>query len=455
MTKPAGHRDSGAVSARHGAAARVRSVLDAVRGSYWFLPTMMAAAAGIGAVALLAIDRAGGGAFLEEAGWIRQTDADGTRAVLSVIAGSMITVTGVVFSITIVALTLASSQFGPRLLRTFLRDRSNQVAFGVFVSTFLYSLLVLRSVTSDDVPHLASTVAVILVLASLFVLIYFIHHTASAIQASSVISAVAAEIDEQMTSLFPESIGRGDEATTSAEEQALLERLREDGAVVRAPASGFVRLVDETRLLRLTKAHDVAVSLSVRPGDFVCEDEPMARAGPANRVTDALAAALADCLVLGEHRSAVQDLGFLTGQLAEIAIRALSPGVNDPRTAMDCIERLGAVVRRAAGRRMPAAARHDDGGRLRVVAPPATFEQVAGSCLDAVRRHGAGHVEVVVKLLYVIGRAGEDAPAARRRVLARQADETIRAFALAATPTARDRHAVDQAFEAASNRLAG
>ncbi len=149
--------------------------------------------------------------WVDKLGWIYTRGPDGARAVLSTIAGSMITVAGVVFSVTIVALSLASNQFGPRLLRNFMRDRGNQIVLGTFVATYLYCLLVMRTVQGMDgsqfVPHLSVTVAILMAVASLGVLIYFIHHVAVSIQAPELIANVAHELHEAIDRLFPEELG--------------------------------------------------------------------------------------------------------------------------------------------------------------------------------------------------------------------------------------------------------
>jgi len=428
---------------------RLRSLFDTLRGNYWFVPMVMAFGAGAAAFGLVEVDRR----FLTEPiPWISSTDADGTRAVLSVIAGSMITVTGVVFSITVVALTLASSQFGPRLLRNFLRDRANQLAFGTFVATFLYSLLVLRAVRADEIPHLAATVAVVLAAASLFVLIYFIHHTATSIQASSVIAAVANEIEPHLRSLFPEQMGSEEIERASLSIESSRRQLEADGVEVRASREGFVRIVDEETILRLAVAQDAVILLHRRPGDFIAAGSILARVAPGDTV-EKLGSALQESFIVGDHRTPVQDLEFLIGQLTEIALRALSPGINDPRTAIDCVHRLGAVVSSVIEREMPSGIRHDEDGRLCVLAPPTTFEQIVASCFDPVRRYGAGHVAVVVATLDALRDAGErSTDPGRRSILASQAVE-IHAASVAEDPSARDLAIIQEAFDRAMKQI--
>lgn len=436
---------------------RLRSFFDTIRGSYWFLPTLMAFAAVAGAFGLVEVDRA---FELQRVPWIGSAEAANTRSVLSVIAGSMITVTGVVFSITVVALTLASSQFGPRILRNFLRARANQIAFGTFVATFLYSLLVLRAVKENEVPHLASAVAVALAVVSLFVLIYFIHHTARSIQASTVIASIAKEIDGQVGRLFPQKLeDEADQERPDASDRArALEELRarvaRDGVELPAHSDGYVRVLDDDAVLGAAVKHDLRVVLRYRPGDFVCAGNSLARIGPAENVTDEARSALRESFVLGNYRTPVQDLRILTGQLTEIALRALSPGVNDPRTASDCVQRLGAVVCATSGRRMPLGFRGDEADQLRVIIPHITFEEIVASCFDPIRRYGIGHIQIVLAMFDALRDAGECCrDPGRRRVLADHAVEIHREFEAQSGHSPPDVAKVERAFEQAMKLL--
>lgn len=432
--------------------ARARSLVESLRGSYWFWPMVMALMAGVGAVVMVRVDHAVPASVIRSFPWSGAAEPEGARAVLSVVAGSMITVTGVVFSIVVVALALASSQFGPRLLRNFLRDRTNQMAFGTFVATFFYGLIVLRSVRADETLQIATAFAVALATVSVFVLIYFIHHIATSIQASSVIADVAHEIEAHVPELFPATIGEAKLSAASAD--VVLERLAADGTVISAPANGFIRVIDDAAVMSVAKNHDLAVALHRKPGDFVAAGTALARVGPTERVTDEVLSALTDSFVFGDRRTPVQDLGFLINQLTDIAVRALSPGVNDPRTAIDCIHRLGAVICAIADREMPSGARSDDEGKLRVIAPHATFEAIVALCVDPLRRYGGGQVAIVTALLDALAGVAECCPDPRRReVLAEHAREIHAGFFAGDARSPRDRAEARLAMERAMRQL--
>ncbi|MDQ3169892.1 MAG: DUF2254 domain-containing protein, partial [Acidobacteriota bacterium] len=302
---------------------------EALRATYWAVPSMMV----VGALALSAgmvqLDRATGAQLLDRLSWVYTGGPEGARAVLSTIAASMITVAGVTFSITIVALALASQQFGPRLLRNFLRDRGNQVVLGTFVSTFVYSLMVLRTVRGGDdsefVPNLSVTAAVMLALFSLGVLIYFIHHVSVSIQASQIIANVASDLEEAIDRLFPERVDE-DVPSVSHEPPPADPGASES---LRSHRSGYVQAIDGTRLMKAAAARDLVVRIEAGPGTFVREGSSLLRLwgrGAADDGADAVRAAF----VIGADRTGAQDISFFVEQLVELAVRALSPGVNDP-----------------------------------------------------------------------------------------------------------------------------
>jgi uncharacterized membrane protein len=413
---------------------------ETLRASYWFLPTCMVVAASAAALVLLELDESLEVHQIRQLPWVQDVGPDGARSLLSSIAGSMITVTGVVFSITIVALTLASSQYGPRLLRNFLRDRGNQVVLGAFVATFLYSLLVLRAVDASRVPHVATAGAVALALACVFVLIYFCHHAATSIQASAIIENVVREIESALGRLFPERIGRG-ALREPEDEGASLRAVPQETRDVLASASGYVRAVEPARLIEIAVEHDLVVELVMRPGDFAIAGSPLARAGPAERAGADVLAALHACFDVGRFRTPTQDLTFLTDQLAEMAVRALSSGINDPNTAIACVHRLGAVLADVACREMPSPRRLDDSGRLRLVTRATRFSDIASSCLDPIRRYGARDAAVVEAALAALGAASDRCPDPRRRACLREhAREWGEAFARSDLPrTERER----------------
>jgi uncharacterized membrane protein len=371
---------------------------------------MAVAAVGL-SVAMIQLDEAATASLLDRLSWVYTGGPEGARAVLSTIAASMITVAGVTFSITIVALTLASQQFGPRLLRNFLRDLGNQIVLGTFVSTFIYCLLVLRTVRGSDneefVPHMAVTVGVVLAMLSLGVLIFFIHHVATSIQASRIIANVAEDLEGAINRLFPETIGE-DSATADPDNLPLDESdvIDQDSSEVRAATTGYVQAIDAEGLMDLARERNIVVRIRARPGAFVRTGQALLTVGPAPPHGEGDDKAFQQVFIIGSDRTGTQDVTFFVDQLVELAVRALSPGINDPGTARLCIDRLEQALCHLASRRMPSPARHDEDGRVRVFACPLTFAHIVGSAFDEIARYGRSSVSVTCRLFDAVRNVG-------------------------------------------------
>lgn len=368
-------------------------------------------------------------------GWFLTFGPEGARAILGAIASSMITVAGLTFSLTMLTLQLASSQFGPRLLRSFLRDRGNQIVLGTFISTFVYCLLVLRTVRGTDeasfVPHLSVATGFALAIASLAVLIFFIHHTAHAIRLESVLSGLAEETREAIDRLYPARIGEGalrapGDARSAA---AQLPDFDRDGRAVLAGQGGYVQALDDETILAVAARHGVVVRVEARPGCFVCEGDALLTVAPLVRVSDALVEELQAAVVLGEDRTPRQDLAFSLWRIVEIAQRALSPGINDPTTACYCIDRLEEALCRLAGRETPLAIRCDKAGAARVVARGRRLDELALPIFRAVARYGIGDADVVRRLVAALEAVAARAPDDRATLL--ELSRAIRAEARA------------------------
>ncbi|HUF91552.1 MAG TPA: DUF2254 domain-containing protein, partial [Candidatus Limnocylindria bacterium] len=336
---------------------RLRNLCERLSTTFWFLPSWMTLAAVGLSFGAIAVDNRVQSKLFGESGywWLYTGGAEGARTLLSTVAGSMITVVGIAFSMTIVSLQLASSQFGPRLLRNFMRDTGNQVVLGTFVATFMYCLLVLRTVRGKDgivdafVPNVAVTVGVLLAACSVAVLIYFIHHIAAMIQADNVVAAVSAELDATIERLFPEPVGRPAPTAPSAD---LPDDFDEQAAPVPAPRTGYLQTVNLDDLMALAREHDLVLRLAHHPGMFMLAGTPVAFAWPRARLDEQVARAAAKAFTIGAQRTPSQDVEFGIWQLVEIAVRALSPGINDPHTAIACVDRLGAALAKI-GRRPP------------------------------------------------------------------------------------------------------
>jgi uncharacterized membrane protein len=395
---------------------RLAAWRDTIRESLWFIPALFALGAALAAFGLVAVDRA----------LIRAPDAfyafggspDGARSLLSTISASMLTFTALVFSITMLVLQLASSQLSPRVMRTFLRDRSNQVVLGLFIATFLYTLLVMREVRSPAegdpfVPALSVWVAVVLAVASIAAFIHYIDHMAHAIQSATVIRNIARETRGALEQLYPAGIG-DDAVGDSTIAMGDLER------AIGADRPGTLRLVDGDALLAAARRADVVAELVPAIGDFVPEGSPLFRVhGTAIADSDweSLRDDLSGAVTIGAGRSMAQDVTFGFRQLVDIAARSLSPGINDPTTAVEAINELHDLLRRLGQRPFPPRERADEDGHLRLILNRPDFGDYVRLALAELRIYGAGHLQIARRLRVLLEDVARSCRVEHRAVL--------------------------------------
>jgi uncharacterized membrane protein len=386
---------------------------DDLRASYWFLPTVMVLAALLLAGGMIFIDTHVGSDWMDGLPWLYAARPDGARQVLSAIGGSMITVAGTVFSVTIASVVFASGQYGPRLLANFMSDRGNQVTLGTFIATFVYCLLILRTIRSADetggagfVPNLALLVGVALALCSIAVLIFFIHHVPNKLHINSVIEDIGARLIEEIEHRFPRFIGQSHTDPQPEDEGPMPAAFREpppdaaaEPAVVPAKATGYLQVIDDDALLEHARSKDLVLRLRRQPGDFVHRGRALLEAWPPDRCTDETTHVLQAAFAVGARRSALQDLRFLIDELVEVAARALSPGINDPFTAVTCLDWLGAAFSDLAARELPSHLRADEDGNLRVIAYPVTFERFLDRAFGALAQYCARDAVAALKFV--------------------------------------------------------
>jgi uncharacterized membrane protein len=357
----------------------VKALLANVLDRFWAVPLLCAvAAAGLG-LALSNLDALLNTSFTLP--FLFAGGPEGARALLSAIITSMISFTGLVFSITIVVLQLTSSQFSPRVLRTFLRDWFDQLTLGVFVATFVYALVVLRAVRGTAelnpfVPQLAITVAFGFVLGSVVVFLVYIHHIAQSIRAATIIDTIAHETRALLERRYPPDAWQAAPVVLPT------------APAHRVPAGrpGVVQRVDDERLLQLAEQHDVAIRMLRAVGEFVPAGAPLLEVyGEDLPDPDRARAAVR----LGNERSLDEDVGFGLRQLVDIAERALSPGVNDPTTAVQVIDQLHDLLRRLATRPLPPRQTLTEAGRLAVDVPQPDFADYLGLAVDEIAHWGA------------------------------------------------------------------
>jgi uncharacterized membrane protein len=421
---------------------------EALRTTLWLVPAVLVMLI-VGLFAITyALDQAAYHGRLVLPSWIRTEGADAGRQVLIGIAAAVITVVGVVFSITILALTLASQQFGPRMLRNFVRDLGTQFTLGVFVATFVYALLALGSITNghnrEFVPSISITMALVLVLGDLLVLIYFIHHVAKSIQLPEVIAGIARDLSRSIDDEFPFAASDAIELVSDHSGPTLpdlVSALEVEGVAVPATVSGYLQFVGYGQLVAIAEDADAVIRLVHRTGHFVIAGHPLATVWPPEAAPN-VARALARAHVTGPHRTLIQDPVFAIDQLVEIAIRAISPAVNDPFTALTCIDWLADGLCKVSGRRLTEGVYRDQAGHLRLIEVGPSYARMVDRAFDKIRQSGRGLPPVVIREVDAIARIMEYTVSAdQRQVLRRQADMLLRASE-DAIPEPQDREVV-------------
>ena len=406
------------------------------RTTFWVVPSLLIVVSILLFVVTFSIDLAAFHHHLTLPSWIRTGSSDADRQVLIAIAAAVITVVGVVFSITILALTLASQQFGPRMMRNFVRDFGNQLTLGIFVGTFVYSVLALGSLSSvagaNFKPNLTTTVAEALLLVDLGVLIYFIHHIAKSIQLPEVIAGIARDMTEAIDSEFPDKVGAATDGPPTHHLESgksvpeLLSLIEDRGAVVPSQVSGYIQYVGYSQLIAIATRTDSVVRLVHKPGHFLSTGRPLAMVWPRGAAQD-VARALSKAHVTGPHRTLVQDPVFAIDQLVEIAIRALSAAVNDTFTALTCIDWLAAGLSRVSGRVLGEGVYRDSSGYVRLIEFDSSYDRMVNRAFDKIRQSSRGMPAVLIRLIDSVGSVMLDTTSPEQRVvLRRQADMVLR-----------------------------
>jgi len=422
-----------------------------LRAGLWFVPALLVIAAGVLFAITDALDRAAHRGSLTLPMWLRTGSADAGRQILIGIAAAIITVVGVVFSITIVALTLASTQFGPRILRAFVRDRGTQVTLGAFVATFVYSILVLAAANdaSDSfIPHVSIATSLLLVLVDLGVLIFFIDHIAKVIQLPRVVAGIASELSRGIDAAMVGNTARsGAQTETGPAAGDVIRELNEAGGVVAAASSGYLQVVRHHQLIRVAAQADAVILLLHRPGHFVVEGRPLAKVLPASAATE-VQRGLNRAHATGPHRSLSQDIAFAIDQLVEIAIRALSPAVNDTFTGITCIDWLTDGLCRISARWAPEPVWRDAAGRVRVVEAELNYQRLVDRAFDKIRQAGITMPAILIRQLDSIARIVESTrDDSQRAVLVAQAEMIV--SVLDAIPVVEDRNDVRRSYDLA------
>jgi uncharacterized membrane protein len=434
--------------------ARFTKIWQDLQSSYYFIPGLM----GLGSICLayltIHLDEVYG-LKVSEFGFFLSNKADGARTILATIAGSMMGVAATTFSITMVAVTSAAGQYGPRLIGNFMRDRGNQITLGTFTSTFIYCLLILRVARTGDsegvenavaefVPNISLLTAMGMTIMSVGVLIYFIHHVPETLNVGNITARVGRRLRKDIENLYPEDVGKEDRDKDVDVSKFTVE----DAVGIQAKAEGYIQTVNEGALLKAAEKDDTVIKIEYRPGDFVTRGDIVVRVWPQSD-WDGDPEPYQNAYAMGQDRTAHQNILFLADELVEILARALSPGVNDPFTAVNCINWFHSAMKAFLRGQMPSPFRRDDNGALRIIAYPIDFERFASVLCDQSRAYIAADRNTTLKLMTILTELTAETQNPKAKNILKSHLEKLRDAALQAQSSEPDRADIKSRFELA------
>lgn len=378
-----------------------------LKSTFWFIPTLIICLSVAAAIGFIALDNhiryVPEGLFSN----VFAASTESARSILSTIATAMIGVAGTVFSITLVALTLASSQYGPRLLRNFMLERINQIVLGTYISTYVYCLIVLNAVKESDkvsfIPTISVFVSILAAVANIVLLIIFIHHIALSIQADKIISDISESLSKSIKKLFPEKI-ESDAAQVEPPITAEITSQFQYTITLHSPRNGYIQYIDYDRILSKAIEHHFLIELYFRPGDYLVENQKIGNIYSNEKITQESIKVnpshfLDSDFIIGNARTPQQDIEFSVHQMVEVADRALSPGINDPYTAIACIDNLTSIICQLSLVKFHSPHSYDEDGVLRMIANRLDFNGILNSAFNHIRQYSNNNAPVAIRLI--------------------------------------------------------
>ena len=376
----------------------LRSAMYALRGGFLVRPLLISIALGVAGAALSSLEESYPvlSAWVPTALFPSPADPQVAQIILATIAASIMTVVSIVFAILLMTLTLASMQFSPRILLSFVRDRVTQWTLGIFLGTFAYCMAALpaaRTLPHPFAPVAAATCAMLLAITCVAWLIFFIHHISQAISVNHIVDRIARETERVIDDIMPDRRRHGYDPAGVPFDDSKPE------APVNSTTSGYIRYVDTGRLLALAKKFKVRIRLLRRVGHFVPEGVPLFSASREERLDKERVAELRSAFDIGPTRTLQQDVEFGVIQIVDIALKAISPAVNDPSTAITCIDQLGRITIRFVNRSVPASLLCDPPHVVRVIIPWIAVENLLETAFEQIRNYSASDIAVSLRLL--------------------------------------------------------
>lgn len=373
-----------------------------LNSSFWFVPILMLLVAIGSAIGFIYFDSQ---FHYNPDGILRYllpATVDSARSILTIIAGAMIGVAGTVFSITLVVLTLASSQLGSRLVRNFMYDKLNQIVLGSYVSSFVYCLIVLSSLKENEsfqfIPAVSVIAALVSAIAGIVLLVIFIHHVSISIQSDKVISDISEAMSKSLRKLFPDDIGHEEEEKSTHDVEIQRKKFTFNQEI-RSVKSGYLQSVDGDGLMNIAKENNCVFILHHRPGDFLVQDMIVCEVLSNEEFGNEKQKEVHNDFIIGKVRTPLQDAEFSIHQMVEVASRALSPGINDPYTAIACIDNLTSVMCYLTTVKFPSSYRYDSEDNLRLIADNHTFTGMLNASFSQIRQYAEKSPSVMIRLL--------------------------------------------------------
>jgi len=421
---------------------------DRLKVSFWFAPVVMSLGAILLAWVMYWIDVRIPNQMLENSHFILAGTPGELRTILIGMAGTILATAGVVFTLLTLPLSTVAAQYGSRLLRVFLGDRTTQLVLGMFVATFVYCLAAALSIPPANVepegPQLTATVGLFLMLGTFGSLILLVQHISTMLQAPNIAAAAGAELQDVVRAEIPEEVRSGGQTGQKAAE-ALLDT---DGYAVRVRRTGYIQYVDPESVLTLARENDLVIRLLCKPGHFVWREAAVALVWPTSRVDEQLEEQILMAFRLGNTRTPTQDVAYAVNQLVEMAVRAMSPAINDPFTAMTCLDYIGEGLTLFIRQGVKSPYYYDRDGRLRLVLEPVTFAELLSGAFDMLRHCSCDNASVLQHMLEVIDVIGQETkpPQARQELLRHVS--LIQAESLAGELIEQDRQLIQRSSEA-------
>jgi uncharacterized membrane protein len=451
---------------------------DRLRVSFWFAPAVMALAAVLLAWAMYRVDSLIPNEALQNSRFVLAGTPGELRSALLGIAGTVLATAGVVFTLLTLPLSTVAAQYGSRLLRVFLGDRTTQLVLGMFVGTFVYCIAAALSIPPIDVepesPQLTATVGLYLMLATFATLILLVQHISTMLQAPNIAAAAGAELLDVVSAEIPDEVSSGDhgkggsigtggfQTRPALDAQGVPDALAEtEGYPVRARSTGYIQYIDPEIMLTLARENNLVIRLLRRPGHYVWPGAVVALVvagqpgAPAGRVDEQLEEQMRRAFQVGNGRTPTQDVEYAVNQLTEMAVRAMSPAINDPFTAMTCLDHVCNGLVKFIRQGEKGSHYYDRDGRLRLVLEPVTFDDLLSAAFDMLRHASCDNASVLLHMLTVIDAIGREAKAPEARQLLLRHVSLIQAESLAGDLIEQDRQAIHLSAQALQTELEG